>query len=233
MVLPWLPATAIGAAHGHDRTLRVGTAEDGHTELVRAPNLGVRRRDRGRRDDGVDAIGDVAGIVTDTRVDAECAQALERSGVAQVGAADPVPHPHEHCGERAHDAAAEADDVHRARHGEIEVVLSAAARAASSTRSAKRAVASVRPSDRAASPIDRNRGRVGEQLVELAREARAVELTVGHHDRGVGAREDLARSASDDRPALPASGTKTDGMPTAASSAVIPPDRHTMTVAFA
>ena len=82
------PCDGDRAAHGHDRTLRVGAAEDGHAELVRTPDLGVRRRDRGRRDDGVDVLGDVAGIVTDTRVDAECAQALERSRVAQVGAAD-------------------------------------------------------------------------------------------------------------------------------------------------
>ena len=35
------------SSQGHQRALRVGAAEHGHAELVRAPNLGIRRRDRG------------------------------------------------------------------------------------------------------------------------------------------------------------------------------------------
>ena len=92
VVFPWLPATATvrrSATIARCVSARLNT---GTPSSLGAPDLGVRRGDGGRRDERIDAVGDVAGIVPDARVDAERAQALERAGVAQVGAADPVPH---------------------------------------------------------------------------------------------------------------------------------------------
>ena len=139
-------------------------------------------------------------------------------------------------GDRAHARAADADDVDGARRREVEIGsacvtgrLTAGTGRTSSTRSAKRAVGvGARPSERRGRcAIAREPGRIGEERVELAGEARGRRA----RRRARSPRRRRARTPPRSRvwwsPGAPGSGTSTDGMPTAASSAVMPPDRHT------
>jgi hypothetical protein len=109
-VLPWVPATASDWACAQIDDSMPGARQDGDVVLCRLGQFDVVRRDRSRRRDGC-ASADVTTVVADVHLHAGSANALEDGALAQVTAADAMPHLGEDDGDGTHARAADADDV--------------------------------------------------------------------------------------------------------------------------
>ena len=119
VVLPCVPATPSDLAWAQIDDSIPARCQDGDARPRRFVELDVPCRNRGRRGHGV-ATGDVPAIVTDVHVDARSAHPLENRPIAEVAAADLVPHLGQDDRDRAHARPADADDVQSVRRREIE-----------------------------------------------------------------------------------------------------------------
>src|SRR5581483_11902588 len=220
---------AVGPGDRHRRPLaadlleQLGAAQDGDTALACGLDLGVGPRDRRGDGDGVD-VTDVGLPVADVDLDADALEAPQRGRVLQVRTGDPFAHGGEDRGDGAHARATGAHHVHG-----VEVLERHAAWASRS--SAMRSAASRWPA-RAAAAAMASRA-AGEAMRGASSAARRSPV-----QSGSGTTRQAPAAASRRAPTpwwscgAIGSGTRTDGTPTAVSSATVtPPARPTHTSA--
>ena len=230
VVLPWLPATAMPRAGRDDRALRIGAPVHRDPACAGDQHLGVVVTDRSRDDQRVDVVSDIGSVVPEVRDHAEVTQPLQPRRLADVGTA-----------RRGVPSLTSTLAIPLIAEPPIATMCTVRGVASSSSRSAR-----TRPTPRRGRRTLRSRrggptrgrrrssSRGARDRRGGRRASRRAERRRGRR-RGPSRRRPPARTprrcgSGDPRERRGAARAR-PGTPTAASSAVIPPDRHTISAA--